>query len=164
MATYQDSPWWVAENLTNQQSFRLSNFWSNNAPSGYQTVHAGSQADWNAFQQALSSGQHAHLHNIEWNVVGGPYATEKDAQAAIPGIQAQAPAPGAAQQVASGVAGSIVNDMLKPLFNKNIWIRVGEVLVGLILLGIGVNALFKGKPMQTVTKTAGKVAPLALAG
>ena len=62
----------------------------------------------------------------------------------------------------SGAASNVVNDALKPLFNKNIWLRVGEVVVGLILLGIGLNALLKGKPMTIVTKTAGlasKVVP-----
>lgn len=43
------------------------------------------------------------------------------------------------------------------LMSGNFWLRVGEVIAGLILLGIGVNALFKGKPLDAVTKVAGAV-------
>jgi hypothetical protein len=60
-------------------------------------------------------------------------------------------------------AATAIPRFLSMLTSSNLWIRVGEVVAGLILLGIGVNALFKGAPMKTVTKTAGKVAPLALA-
>jgi hypothetical protein len=49
------------------------------------------------------------------------------------------------------------------LTSANLWMRIGEVAAGLILLGIGVNALFKGAPMKTVTNVAGKAAPLAMA-
>jgi hypothetical protein len=56
-----------------------------------------------------------------------------------------------------------VPKFLSMLTSGNLWMRVGEVLAGLILLGIGVNALFKGKPLSTVTTVAGKAAPLALA-
>jgi hypothetical protein len=42
--------------------------------------------------------------------------------------------------------------------SKNLWMRVGEVVVGVILLAIGVNALFKGKPLNVVTKAAGAAA------
>ena len=47
---------------------------------------------------------------------------------------------------------------LGALFQRNIWVRVAEVVTGLILLGIGLNALMKGKPMSVVTKTAGLAA------
>jgi hypothetical protein len=57
-----------------------------------------------------------------------------------------------------------VPKFLSMLTSGNLWMRVGEVIAGLILFGIGVNALFKGKPMSTVTGVAAKAAPLALAG
>ena len=142
MATYQDSPWWVAENLSNQNvaSLTLGNFWSNTAPSGYQTVHAGSQTDWTAFQSALASGKDVSLHNITWNVVGGPYANEDDALAAIPGIQKAAPAPGAFQQ-ATGVNFSSVTNALtafwKQLTNYRMWRSLGWLFLGVLLIFVG---------------------------
>lgn len=61
-------------------------------------------------------------------------------------------------------AATAIPRFLSMLTSANLWIRVGEVVAGLILLGIGANALFKGKPMATVTNIAGKAAPLAMAG
>lgn len=151
MATYKDSPWFVAENLTNQNSFRMSNFWSNNAPSGYQTVHAGSQVDWNAFKSAVGSGSTISLHNITWKVAGGPYASEAQAQAAIPGIQKKNPAPGALQQAGalSGleaiakILGDIGN-IISSLFNPAMWISLGWLGLGAFLLIGGVLVWNKG--------------------
>lgn len=136
MATFKDSPWWVAENLTNQNSFRLSNFFSNNAPSGYQTVHAGSQADWNAFQQGLASGSTVSLHNIDWKVRGGPYATEADAKAAIPAIQAANPAPGAVAQAAPafGDVASALSAFYDKLTDGKMWRSLGWLVLGVLLI------------------------------
>jgi hypothetical protein len=58
---------------------------------------------------------------------------------------------------ASNLAGNVGSGLLGGLFQKNIWMRAGEVLVGLILLGIGLNAMLKGKPLQVVTTAAGTV-------
>lgn len=60
-------------------------------------------------------------------------------------------------------AATAIPRFLSMLTNPNFWLRAGEVAAGLILLGIGVNALFKGRPMSAVTGAAGKLAPLALA-
>jgi hypothetical protein len=64
---------------------------------------------------------------------------------------------------AAWTAATAVPRFLSMLTSGNLWLRVGEVVAGLILLGIGVNALFKGRPMSAVTGTAGKLAPLAMA-
>lgn len=58
---------------------------------------------------------------------------------------------------ASNIAGNVGSGLLGGLFQKNIWMRVGEVVVGLILLGIGLNAMLKGLPLQVVTTAAGHV-------
>jgi hypothetical protein len=84
-------------------------------------------------------------HVYPWK---GPYATMAAAHAAINASPNQTLNPAAA-------ASSVVSDTLKPLFQKSIWLRVGEVVAGLILLGIGLNALLKGKPMSVVTGAAG---------
>jgi hypothetical protein len=60
----------------------------------------------------------------------------------------------------TGVAA--IGDFFSRLGQANTWIRVGEVVAGLILLGIGLNAMFKGKPMQIVTKTAGVAGKAAM--
>jgi hypothetical protein len=88
----------------------------------------------------------------------GPFATIADAKA-------RQSVSGATQALASDVAAPVVNateDALKPLFQSAIWKRVGEVIVGLILLGIGLNALIKSTPLAPVTKAAGAVGKLAM--
>lgn len=85
---------------------------------------------------------------------------EKEAVASLAGPAGLAAEGGTA--ALSGVGQDVVNDALKPLFQASIWKRMGEVSVGLILLAIGVNALFKNKPLSIVTSGAGalgKVAP-----
>lgn len=88
-----------------------------------------------------------------WN---GPYPTMAAAHAALNASG------GSLGQKATGAATSVVSDTLKPLFQKAIWLRVGEVVVGLILLGIGLNSLLKGKPLQVVTSAAGLAGKAAM--
>ena len=56
---------------------------------------------------------------------------------------------------AKNAAGSVVNDALKPLFQANLWIRVGEVVLGLILIAVGVAKMTNAIP--AATKIAGLV-------
>jgi len=51
---------------------------------------------------------------------------------------------------------------LAALFQKSIWIRVAEVAAGLILLGIGLNAMLHGRPLGAVTGAAGAVGKVAM--
>jgi hypothetical protein len=51
---------------------------------------------------------------------------------------------------------------LGALFQSAIWIRVAEVVAGLILLGIGLNAMLKGRPLSAVTGAAGAAGKLAM--
>jgi len=97
------------------------------------------------------------------NTVAGPFATEADAQAWQTSGNTAGNSPGsAAGGVASAAASSISSSILGPLFQGNIWLRVAEVLIGVVLIGIGLNAMLKGKPLAVVTSTAGlagKVVP-----
>lgn len=144
MATAKAGSWWVGENLTNQNSFRISNFFSNNAPSGYQAVQAGSDADAAAFAASLASGQPTpSLHDINWQIVGGPYPTEAAANAAIPAIQKKHPAPGALQQAVpalSGIEGlaRIIGDIGRALTDGKMWRSLGWLLLGILLMFIGI--------------------------
>jgi len=58
-----------------------------------------------------------------------------------------------------GKAGRFLDDLTSSAF----WIRIAEVVAGLVLLAIGVNHLFASRPLSAVAGAAGKVAPLAMA-
>lgn len=96
----------------------------------------------------------------------GPYNSLAALHSANPGSEGASPIPGASAvgttpQAAASDALKSANP-LAGLFQKAIWLRVGEVVVGLILLGIGMNALLKGKPMTFVTGAAGTVGKAAM--
>lgn len=95
------------------------------------------------------------------NAISGPYDTKAEAQAAQTGDNTAGNSPGSAIGGATDAAVKSLNP-LAGLFQANIWIRVGEVVVGLILLGIGLNALMKGKPMAIVTGAAGVAGKAAM--
>jgi hypothetical protein len=86
------------------------------------------------------------------------YPTKAAAQSA-----ANALAPlGNPANIPGDIGKKVTNDALKPLFDSHIWLRVAEVVVGLILIGIGLNSMLKGRPMTIVTSAAGlasKVVP-----
>ena len=65
-----------------------------------------------------------------------------------------------AANAAKNAATSAAQDIWHGLLTQNLLMRVGEILAGLILLGIGVNAMFHGRPMQVVTGTAGLAAKI----
>ena len=147
--------WWVGENLTNQNSLRIGNFFSNNAPSGYQAVQAGDTTDAIAFSKSLSTNSPTpNLHGISWQIRGGPYVTQDQAVKAIPGIQKTTPAPSALQQtpVAS------VTDFLSGFTSKNLWVRVAKVAVGGIILIVGLAKLTGAE--KGIAGAAVKAAPL----
>lgn len=50
---------------------------------------------------------------------------------------------------ASHAASNVSNDVLKPLFQASIWIRVAEVGLGVILIAIGVAKLTNAVPVAT---------------
>lgn len=166
MANAVKGSWWVGENLTNQNSFRISNFFSNNAPSGYQAVQAGSDTDAKAFAASLSSGKPTpSLHDINWQIVGGPYATEAEANAAIPGIQSKTPAPGElAQSPLGGIAGvadaiaklaGTIKGIFDALSDWRMWASLGWILLGSLLVGVALFKLMHGA--QIVEQGAGEV-------
>lgn len=47
-----------------------------------------------------------------------------------------------------------VAGFVSALSNPNTWLRVAEVVVGLLLVGVGVNAMLKGAPVNAAKKTA----------
>lgn len=91
----------------------------------------------------------------------GPYPTRSAAQAAADaqnaGQSGLAPAAAAAAKAAVSSASPIGG-----LFQGAIWLRVAEVAIGVILIGIGLNAMLKGKPLAIVTSAAGKAGKAAM--
>lgn len=90
----------------------------------------------------------------------GPYSSLADANKEAATLQNNNQT--VAGSIKAGAAGPLsglaaIGDFFQRLTQANTWMRVGEVVVGLILLGIGVNALFKGAPMKAITGTAGTV-------
>jgi hypothetical protein len=161
MASGGAGSWWVGENLTNQNSLRTTNFFSNNAPSGYQQVQAGNATDAAAFAASLASGKPTPpLHSISWQIVAGPYATQAEAKADIPNAQAAKPAPGEEQQAVSGIANSLGLPQLSNL--RDLVVRTIKVLAGLALVIVGVSKLTGAdKTVMKAATTAGKAAVLA---
>lgn len=57
---------------------------------------------------------------------------------------------------------SNIADFFGKLGQVHTWLRVAEVLTGIVLVGMGLNAMLKGRPMQVVTGTAGKIGKAAM--
>jgi hypothetical protein len=96
----------------------------------YKTLMSGGVISWNG--QPL----------IKWK---GPYATEAEAKKAQNPSQ-QNPNPladlGTAAKNSTGLTGlAAIGDFFSRLGQANTWIRVGEVLLGLILIGVGIAHL-----------------------
>lgn len=155
--TFGDSGnrWWVGWN--HAQGNRAS-FPSLSGPNGYEAFPSGSAADDAAIVKAGVGGT-LSLHNITWDIKGGPYATKAAANAAIPAIQAASPAPGTVAQVASGAIPSPFGDVagaLSAFYDKltdgKMWRSVGWLGLGVwlilagLLLWIGPTA-FKATPV-----------------
>lgn len=57
-------------------------------------------------------------------------------------------------QIAQGSGQGMIN-LYKGLNLSSLLLRIGEVIVGVVLIGIGINSMAKGKPFQIVTGAAG---------
>jgi len=113
-------------------------------------------------ETALGDTIQSHLPG--WH---GPFGTKQEAldyytdnKAANPKWKAPA---GLASAVKNTVAAAVNSaNPLGALFQAAIWIRVAEVAAGLILLGIGLNAMLKGRPLSAVTSAAGAAGKVAM--
>jgi hypothetical protein len=91
---------------------------------------------------------------VKWK---GPFATEAQAQAA----QNPKPSPEGPGALVNAAADSVpgvasVGDFLHRLTEGSTWIRVGEVLLGLVLIAIGVARITHAVPIATkIATTAG---------
>jgi hypothetical protein len=73
-----------------------------------------------------------------------------------------AAAGGQAALNAGAAAVTAAANPLAALFQSSIWLRVAEAVAGLILLGIGLNAMLKGRPLSAVTSAAGAAGKVAM--
>jgi len=127
--------------------------WFYNSHSGESAEESGPAAL--AYEAALHLG-------IGWH----EYATQADMLAAIKANSWPPPTGvlgglgNVTAAAASGATSGLSSAVLGPLFQSNLWIRAVEIVAGLILLGIGMNALFKGAPLKVVTGAAGAAGKL----
>jgi len=165
--------WFVADNQTGGISALINPAGKTN---GYQAVHAGNATDQALFAAAAANNKNnpnpntISVENISWYNVQGPYATEAQANAAIPAIQKANAAPGEVSQIAQGsgplaaaasAAGTIgdpldyladVGDFFHRLTEAATWERAGEILVGVIILYIGIKSLSEGTAAGNAAK------------
>jgi hypothetical protein len=165
--------WFVGDNQTGGITALINPAGKTN---GYQPIPPGSAADQAQFLAAATANKNSSspstisVENISWYNVQGPFATEAQANAAIPAIQAKAAAPGEVSQIAQGsgplaaaaaAAGTISNpldyladvgDFFHRLTEAAFWERAGEILVGVIILYIGVKSLTQDTAAGTAAK------------
>lgn len=108
--------------------------------------------------------------------LAGPFATKTDAENWVSGAGAQYFGPGKTNiappvdtPVTQGIPGpasfspltglAAIGDFFQRLSQASTWVRVGEVVLGLILLSVGVARVTNAVPVATkVARTAGAVA------
>lgn len=107
----------------------------------YKTLQSGGVINWN--------GQNL----IKWQ---GPFATEAQAQKAQnPKPSPENPAAPVIQGVTNSVPGlSQIGTFFSSLGQANTWIRVGEVLLGFILIAVGLARITHAVPIATKVATA----------
>jgi hypothetical protein len=140
--------WWVGWNHAQGD---LAKFPSLSGPSGYESFPSGSAAD-DAAIAAAGTGGTVSLHNITWTIMGGPYASQAQANAAIPAIQKASPAPGALAQAAQTTGWT---------HNVEQWLVRGfEMLLGAALIVVGLAKLASGTPAGKAALKIGKAAAI----
>jgi hypothetical protein len=148
--------WWVGLNVGSDQStvFGTGSILS---PNGYESLPSGNATDDRLFAAAAARNRGAakpntiSVENVSWYNINGPYPNQAAANAAIPAIQAKHPAPGAIQQITAGSQNTAANgggfnptaitDFLGRLTDANLWLRVGEFLLGALLIFSGAMKL-----------------------
>jgi hypothetical protein len=131
--------WWVGWN--HAQGDKAA-FPSLSGPNGYEAFPSGSAADDAAIVKAGVGGT-VSLHNITWDIKGGPYPTKAAAVAAIPAIQSSSPAPGTAAQ-ATGISVPSFGDVASALSafyakvtDGKMWRSLGWLALGVLLIIFG---------------------------
>ena len=140
MAAQKPAEWWV------DQEGLLGDFVNTTVTGG---ALRNLDVTWHVVQHAGKPNSTAH----------GPYPTQAAAQAEADSLN-QTDAGSVFKQGAEAAVSSA--SPIGGLFQASIWLRVAEVAIGVILIGIGLNAMLKGKPLQVVTSAAGKAGKAAM--
>lgn len=142
-----------------------------NVGGGFPVVTPHGEVEWWVIPEGFAGqlvqgfspqGPALHIYTVKQattkpaGAVAGPFSTQAEAQQQADTLNVGGTAtPG---NIASAAAASAAGSPLAPLFQSQIWLRVLEVVAGLVILAIGLNALFKGRPLQVVTGAAGLAA------
>jgi len=156
--------WWVGLNVGSDQStvFGTSSLLS---PSGYESLPSGSAADDRQFAAAAAADKAnpsapvtISVENVSWFNINGPYATQAQANAAIPAIQRANPAPGEFQQLTGANPTSweqAAVDAYHALTSSGTWIRVAKVVIGGALVIVGLARITgAGKVIESAAEAA----------
>lgn len=110
-----------------------------------------------AYEAALHTGTGWHELNISGSATFAQAAAEALKEvpggATPTGSQSQGLSQ-AIPNVAGAAASGISQSILGPLFQANIWIRVGEVVLGLVILAVGLARITHAVPVATKIATA----------
>lgn len=165
--------WWVGQNVGESGSqstlFGQPSSFGQIKPSGYESLPSGNTSDDMAFAAAAKKNAAGgpgtpvtiSVENILWYDINGPYATQAEANAAIPAIQSAHAAKGAASQVAGNtgtpdVTGALtdVNEFLSRLTSPNTWLRIAEFILGSFLILAGALKLAGVNPSSVASLPA----------
>lgn len=120
----------VAQHGFPKQAAAIGAFWSD--PSAW------------TFEKQLAAGG--------GNLVKGVGNTIANAGGAVGQVNANV-----AADVGKGLASAFdMSSLISEVSNKNFWLRIGEGLIGIILLGIGVSIMAKGTPVASAATKAGR--------
>jgi hypothetical protein len=93
----------------------------------------------------------------------GPFTFAKAEQVAAGNAPGEGPIVGGVTKATSDLGGiNAIGDFFNRLTEGNTWLRVGEVVAGLIILYIGLNAVMRGTPVEGAVQTATKNAKRAV--
>ena len=103
---------------------------------------------WLPFNTKAQADEYLRKHPAKGknNPIGGivdPLGTGKNQVQSIPGVGAL----------------TDINGFVSALTQRNTWMRIGEGVLGLLLIGIGVAALTKGTPIGAAIRTGVKATP-----
>ena len=179
--TYGDSGnrWWVGLNVGSDQS-TIFGTGSILSPNGYESLPSGNASDDAQFAAAASydasnpsKPKTISVENVSWFNINGPYPTQAAANAALPGIAKQNPAPGEFQQITAGgqqsaaqgggINFSSIQNALTAFYDKvtdgKMWRSLGWIILGVVLMFIGIMVLLR-KPIEGAVGTVASAVKL----
>lgn len=169
--------WWVGLNVASAET-GIIHAVPITVPNGYESLPSGNATDDALFAQAAafnkthtSKPNTVTVEHIVWFNINGPYSTQAEADAAIPAIQQQNPAPGEFQQITAGgeqnaaqgggINISSVTDAIAAIWDKlkdgKMWRSLGWLLLGILLIFFGLvlwlgPTAFKATPVGRVLR------------